>query len=206
VDNIAETSEAVLTQTEERKVDNNTVKEWLRRKEKPFIETLSKLGQETELGFEVNPQRSNFGEFTGRHMCAIASAIIEEAVRRKYGDSVDVYSFGIRTKHMDNLPSSSPFSQRHQAVRFKARGEDDEWTVDATYRQFQPKIKAFRIVVFPTANENKIFTYTNSPQTDQPETNKPGVFFKDCLENARSGEFGAHGEQRINELLSILLG
>lgn len=204
---------------EHEQINNDAVKKWLRSKQKQFLQVLEQFAQETETGFETHQERDNYGEFTGRYLCGITAGVIEEAIRKKFGKSVDVYSFGMRTKYKDDPSLFEGFAMSHQIVRFKAKGESQEWTVDATYRQFQPKIRPSKLLIFPSDKEKNIYTYQEEWETAQqkyknnprmleaysPVRHKPGELLENYTNYAKTGALGERGVGRIRELLEVLL-
>lgn len=193
--------------------------EWLRSKQSVFIAALIDLAESADIGFEEDAKRDSYGEFTGKFMCGIASGVIEVALREKFGNLVDVYGIRIRTTYMDDPNLIKNFHMSHQIVRFRLKNSDEEWTVDATYKQFQPLVNAFRIMIFPTKNEKNMYTQdqaleqaTQSYGSDHkmigeytPAIQQPGALYKNYLEYAKTGALGPNAVEKIEKLKLLLL-
>lgn len=207
------------SQAETLNMTTKQICEWLRSKQSVFIAALIDLAKSADMGFEEDNNRSSHGEFTGKFMCGIASGVIEVALREKFGNLVDVYSIEIRTTYMDDPSLIDNFHMRHQIVRFRLKNTDEEWTVDATYKQFQPLVNAFRIMIFPTKNEKNI--YTQEQALDQathifgsdpimiskytPTTHQPEELYRNYLEYAKTGALGPNAVEKIEKLKLLLL-
>ena len=212
--------ETVPSHTEKLTITTKEIGEWLRSKQAPFIAALIDLAKSADMGFEKDEKRASYGEFTGKFMCGIAAGLIEVVLREKFGDSIDVYSTGIRTTYMDDPSLIGNFHMSHQIVRFRLKNSDEEWTVDATYRQFQPLINPFKIMIFPSKNEKNIYTQDQALEKAlrifgkdsimigeyTPAIHEPKALYENYLEYARTGALGPDAVEKIEKLKLLLLG
>lgn len=159
---------------------------WIRRHDRQFMHSLENFGKKAGQGFQVLRKESPEweaslhkrtlspglfkasaspyeGEFTGAGLCAIACGVLEEGIRRRFGDEVEVQSVELRTSEMDpdqskGLRLRPPMY--HQVLRGSARNEKRQFTADPTYRQvnFSAKTNG-RIWIIPTENEDVYYNY-----------------------------------------------
>jgi len=127
--------------------------------------------------------------------------VIEEALRNKYSNQLEVQTFFLITSDMDT-ETDKDIEERpvhpHHIVRFRVPGKD--WhTIDAVYRQFQFRVKPYKMLIIPTKNEKKLYTYKqwhrrmldkNSDETWKylPQKRKPRELHEHHLEMAKNGE------------------
>lgn len=144
----------------EQKLSSSTIRNWLREKEASFLTALKVYAKKNNIGFQINSETKK-NEFTGAGLCAIASEVIEKVLLGKYGDQIQVKVFSFSTNSMDPEAHQDIFQEptyHHYIVRFKVPGED-WYTIDPTYKQFQPKVKPLRMLIFPTRSEPNLYTY-----------------------------------------------
>lgn len=185
---------------------NIQIAHWIRSYEKPFSDKLQEIADKMDAGYTQvvsleDKTRTTGGEsedklfkmsvgkseenFTGSGMCTIAVAALEQALLVKYGDNIDIEVVHVSTNNMDlgENQKTADKALPHYILRFKSKSESEWWTVDPTYRQFQEKVKIGKMVVTPSRNEDKIYTFNNLQVEDNDKTSRPApeIFPKDQL-------------------------
>ena len=161
------------------------VANWLRSREKPFMDQLQLIAERMDTGFQEvistigyedyypenkifklwkRPVDAEKGKFTGAGLCAIAVGAMENALIQKFGDNIEIESIFIATEHkdMDEGYKVPKYEMGHHILRFKMKNDNIWYTADPTYRQFQEKIKIGRILITPSDNENRLYSYERS--------------------------------------------
>lgn len=185
---------------------NTQIAHWIRSYEKPFSDKLQEIADKMDAGytqivsledrtktvvgeseaklFKMSVGKSE-GNFTGSGMCTIAVASLEQALIVKYGDNVDIEVVHVSTNNMDlgEDEKTASKSMPHYILRFKAKSESEWWTVDPTYRQFQEKVKIGKMVITPSKNEDRIYTFNKFQSGGEGGSSRPvpEVFPKDQL-------------------------
>ncbi len=161
----------------EPKLTSLEVKRWFRSKQVDFLDALEAFAKKDKSGFQrilddeewekaqkqglFYPKIGGGGEFTGAGLCTIACGVIEEVLRNKYGNRMEVALFRFITTDMDTQKDkdiSERYKHYHHIIRFRV-GKEDWQTIDPTYKQFRFKIKPRKILITPTKNERELYTY-----------------------------------------------
>ncbi len=187
---------------------NLEVSRWIRSHEKQFMNKLQEVADKMDAGYTQivstsGPENATgdtapklfklstdktAGSFTGSGMCTIAVAALEQALLVKYGDDIDIEVVHVSTNNMDLGEDDKKISKAlpHYILRFKTKNESKWWTCDPTYRQFQEKVKIGKMIITPSKNEDKIYTFNKlHEELDESDSDiskvTPEVFPKDQL-------------------------
>lgn len=123
---------------------------WLQSKQPDFSKALELFGRRHNLGIERR-RRKYAGQFTGADLCSLAVGIQEEALLRRYGRSVQTFSyfFSGHRRDIDTYGDSSPESiMSHWILLFKAAdGKGELYFSDPTFRQFSIGVNPDQMLV-----------------------------------------------------------
>lgn len=196
----------------------------LSEKKDAFFSYLMYIAELTNFGFEYeNSLVGNKGDFTGKHLCAIANGALLEAIGQLFGDDLDLYWIRIVTTYMDqqgNLLNNIP--RPHQIARAKSK-KAKPITIDATITQFVQGLDAETILFIPTNHEYLYYAYPTLyrtasrrylPQYElgrkmlrayQTRRHPPHELFQLQLEKAKKGELGNCQPFHLWNLVQVVL-
>lgn len=153
-------------------ITSDQVIKWLRAKQPAFTEVLMGFGRKYDRGFEWGHRKSKYhGEFTGVKLCDIAVSIIEEALRRKYGEATETAPRAFSTCCMDpeTLSVKDLASHPHHNLLFRVTEETDWYVADPTYRQFQIRVNPYKMLIgIPAKNQDRLYSIRSTPVSIKP--------------------------------------
>ena len=220
-------------------VNIHEVTSWLHSKEPAFMAELQIFADKKGMGYQEvistkgyedyykenkifkfwkRPLEPTPGKFTGAGLCAMAVGAMERAMIEKYGDEIETSSVFIVTEHkdMDEGYKDPKYEMGHHILRFRIKGADIWYTADPTYRQFQEKVKIGRIVITPSTNESRLYSYektyqkmlaAGSPEAwkYKPQTYPRGKLFERYQMQIRDKEHKGVVENDYQNLVDALL-
>jgi hypothetical protein len=217
------TNNMIDTAWEEETLTSADVKEFLRSKQEPFLRALYEFAQKCGRGFaqykindeglviekiestEDNPE----AEFNLNGLCEIASLAIGLALKELFGEKVGVDLLFVFTSNTDAIaknelmgePQDGRWLMAHVLLRYWVEGEDESMSVDATYKQFQYRVKFGQyMMIFPSRAEK--FMY---PQKFPLESRSKLSDIPNTLKNVE-GEMsrGDYGNATIEDLYALV--
>jgi hypothetical protein len=215
------------TAQEQETLTSADVKEFLRSKQKPFLQALYKFALKSGRGFaqykineeglviekisstEGNPE----AEFNLNGLCNVASRAMALALKNIFRDQIEVNLVMTNTTDTDTIPRSQlreyhidpRWLKGHEFLRYRVNGEESFVSVDATLKQFQRKVNLKQyLLIFPSFVEEFVYPHFY-PMEGRSKTHDVEQFQESLERDIAIGKYGNATMDDFYELVRAIV-
>lgn len=179
--------------------------EWLQLHQPFFTAELERFGEMWDGRGKDQKRVPPFrGQYTGEKLCSVAVGVMDEALRRKYSEKLEIRcdAFGayIQDEQVDDL-NLLRIAQPHHHIRFRPRDSNSWFIADPTYRQFNIDVDPNVMIIGAPLNMFQKF-YGINPE-DVRTTLRSGYIFRQYLNLIEMGDLDGVKRKDYLKLLSV---